>query len=205
MSEKCLYCNEPIAQKEGKKERKFCSPSHCTMYHLKEKNKDKPKGERGRPKGSKNKFKPSVIDILEAEARKDPLTNAARGRDENGVNNDELEEKIRINNFPENKERIENERNMVLPQSSVPNPVTTDECYIPCFDVTPESYNEKEINKEVLDEISMFGTVSTKTELVNGKVNIKVVDKKQIVNDKPQMPKGLSLSQQLEWREKNLK
>lgn len=55
MSEKCLYCQAPIEQKEGKRERMFCTPSHCTMYHLKNKNKDKPKGQRGRPAGAKNK------------------------------------------------------------------------------------------------------------------------------------------------------
>lgn len=57
MSEKCLYCQTPIEQKEGKRERKFCTPSHCTMYHLKNKNKDKPKGQRGRPVGVKNKVR----------------------------------------------------------------------------------------------------------------------------------------------------
>ncbi len=57
MSEKCLYCSTPIEQKEGKRERKFCSPSHCTMYNLNLKKKDKPKGKQGRPKGSPNKNK----------------------------------------------------------------------------------------------------------------------------------------------------
>lgn len=63
MSEKCLYCEAPIEQTEGKRERKFCTPSHCTMYHLREKNKGKPKGQRGRPAGSKNKSK--AIDFKE--------------------------------------------------------------------------------------------------------------------------------------------
>lgn len=93
MSEKCLYCQVPIEQKEGKRERKFCCPSHCTMYHLAEKNKDKPKGKRGRPAGAKNKinvekFKKELA--LEKEMRQNPLINAARGRDSSGVNEDEM-------------------------------------------------------------------------------------------------------------------
>ncbi len=90
MSEKCLYCSTPIEQKEGKRERKFCSPSHCTMYNLNLKKKDKPKGKQGRPKGSPNKNKPNVNDKVEADNRNNPLTNAARGRDESGVNEDEV-------------------------------------------------------------------------------------------------------------------
>jgi len=42
-----------------------------------------------RPKGSKNKSPANANDKVEAENRDNPLTQAARGRDKSGVNDDE--------------------------------------------------------------------------------------------------------------------
>lgn len=140
MSEKCLYCEIPIEQKEGKRERKFCSPSHCTLFHLKEKNKDKPKGNRGRPKGTKNKVK-----------------------DSKGFTKEEMEYVEKINKFLD----------------------------------TPEI---KEDMKQSFKDLTTKNISITKTELVDDKVKVT-----NVLREKPQMPKGLSLSEQLEWRENNLK
>lgn len=155
MSEKCLYCEIPIEQKEGKRERKFCKPSCCTMFNLKLKNKDKPKGKRGRPAGSKNKV------------------------------TQELKDKIAWNNKPENKERIETERNTVIDRSHLNDSLPA--CELRDYEITfhnkkAMSQFEKAIagavgeNKEVLDSSMqdlMTQNISlTKTEVVGGKVKV---------------------------------
>lgn len=57
--------------------------------------------------------------------------------------------------------------------------------------------------EELVNEIMKFGTATTKTEIVDGKVKLSVVDKKQIVSDK--MPEGLDWRQKLEWKRNNKK
>ena len=87
MSNKCknTTCDKEVVSIEGRRPKKFCSVECRTKFH----NSKKATGTgRGRPKGSKNKH--NAIDQVEADNRNNPLTNAARGRDESGVNEDEV-------------------------------------------------------------------------------------------------------------------
>ena len=80
-------CGKELSHTEGRRPKKFCSEKCRIEFH----NSAKIKGVgRGRPKGAKNKLKPNANDIIEAENRNNPLTNAARGRDDGGVNKDEI-------------------------------------------------------------------------------------------------------------------
>lgn len=80
-------CTNEVVSIEGRRPKEFCSVECRTKFH----NAKNFKGTgRGRPKGAKNKLKPNANDIIEAENRNNPLTNAARGRDEGGVNKDEI-------------------------------------------------------------------------------------------------------------------
>jgi hypothetical protein len=127
-------CQNDLVHIEGRRPKEFCSPKCRTDFH----NSKKVKGVgRGRPKGAKNKFKPSAIDLVEAENRDNPLTNAARGRDKGGVN-----------------------------------------------------------KGEVKKEKKPVGIKNWKRE----KTLLGGLHKKLAINE---MPKGLSLMQQLEWREQN--
>ena len=88
-------CGKELSHTEGRRPKKFCSEKCRIEFH----NLGKIKGVgRGRPKGSKNKLKPNAIDRIEAENRNNPLTNAARGRDEGGVNKDEIK-KVSVKGF----------------------------------------------------------------------------------------------------------
>lgn len=87
MSNKCknTTCDKEVVSIEGRRPKEFCSVECRTKFH----NSKKATGTgRGRPKGSKNKH--NAIDQVEADNRNNPLTNAARGRDEGGVNKDEI-------------------------------------------------------------------------------------------------------------------
>lgn len=51
----CLECNTELIQTPGKRPKQYCGNACRVKYHLKKKNKNKPKGKKGRPAGSKNK------------------------------------------------------------------------------------------------------------------------------------------------------
>lgn len=57
MSEKCLHCGTQITQTPGKREKKFCKPSCCTMFSIAKKKLENgvEKKKSGRPAGAKNK------------------------------------------------------------------------------------------------------------------------------------------------------
>ena len=97
-------CKNPSCEKEtvsviGRRPKEFCSVECRTKFHnLKNK---KEGAVRGRPAGSKNK----------------PKTEPTPPQQTSRVNEDELKERIRINNLPENKEMIENMRNHIADKS----------------------------------------------------------------------------------------
>ncbi len=73
MESKCLDCGENLVQLEGKRQKQFCGSSCRSNYWQKKKRRAKLAADLG----------------AEKQARSNPLINAARGRDKNGVNEDE--------------------------------------------------------------------------------------------------------------------
>ena len=57
----CLECGTELTQTEGKREKKYCGNTCRVKYYLKEKNKDKPKGKRGRPAKNKETSPPKEM------------------------------------------------------------------------------------------------------------------------------------------------
>lgn len=70
----CLQCNKELTHVEGRKQKSFCN-SFCRNQYFYSKRKVV-------------KFQAEVAE--EKEKRQNPLIHAARGRDANGVNNDEV-------------------------------------------------------------------------------------------------------------------
>ena len=57
---------------------------------------------------------------------------------------------------------------------------------------TPEMIELEKLKTGSINELTTFGTVTTKTELVDGKASVKVVDKKKVVNDEDDWKPKLS-------------
>jgi len=145
MTKNCLYCGTPVEQTVGKRERKFCSPSHCTMYHLKDKNKNKPKGQRGRPAGSKNKTK-------EETNPTPPPTQEASGGNGEGENNDWSDS---LKNAGKGNPEVENiDKQQIWDFSKSPFLVIADHTEYPESSAPKEGFKRKEwlAEKKVADD-----------------------------------------------------
>jgi len=78
---KCLNCEKEIVSIEGRRAKKYCD------------NKGKCKGEYFRKQKKPSQYVNKAT-FDELESRYNQLINAARGRDENGVNNDEVKNTV---------------------------------------------------------------------------------------------------------------
>lgn len=81
---KCLFCEKLIEVIEKKKPKKYCTPK-CRLNDFYRRRKLDRLQEKK---------------LFEIEQRSNPLINAARGRDKNGVNNDELSQNKPKNDKP---------------------------------------------------------------------------------------------------------
>ena|ERR1035437_679951 len=81
--EECLNCKKELISESGKREKKFCDDKCRASYWQKNKKKE--------PKYVQFKTFQELQDKFNAlnKGRDNKFENAARGRDENGVNNDE--------------------------------------------------------------------------------------------------------------------
>lgn len=82
METKCLECGNSVPQTLGKRKKEYCGSTCRTVYWKKKKQKGKPKRGPGRP--------PKAPIIEPIPERDNILINAARGRDSNGINMDEV-------------------------------------------------------------------------------------------------------------------
>jgi len=80
----CLNCQNPVEQKEGRRKRLYCGDT-CRVQFNRKKNGKKI---RWIEIGKYEKLKAELEQ--ERQSRSNPFINAARGRDENGVNQDEI-------------------------------------------------------------------------------------------------------------------
>lgn len=78
----CLECGKELIQTPGKRPKQFCNVTCRSNYWQKKNRAEKERGKPGRPKNT-----PIVTPPPE---RDNALINAARGRDSNGINMDEV-------------------------------------------------------------------------------------------------------------------
>lgn len=132
----CLECGKDLIQITGKRAKQFCNVTCRSNYWQKKKRDSEPKkqGLPGRPPKKKiDKLQEQIADA--AEARNNSLINAARGRDANGVNQDE-------SNLAEKETKITDKKK--LASAIRKQPMASKEC-LPApapLDITPMTYAE---------------------------------------------------------------
>ncbi len=83
----CLHCQKEVEKEKGKREKLYCN-STCRSAHFQK--------SKGQKKYIQIKSHEKIVARLQKELelalaeRSNPLINAARGRDENGTNKDEI-------------------------------------------------------------------------------------------------------------------
>ena len=87
----CLNCGKEVKQTEGKRQRKYCNDA-CKQIHWKKTNKKEPKYVQYKT------FKELLDKFNSLSERDNQLINAARGRDESGINLDEIRPEKQKNN-----------------------------------------------------------------------------------------------------------
>ncbi len=96
---KCLNCGSDLVQMEGRRPKKFCdNKGKCRNKYWRD---NKPKEKKYFRSDEVEKLKKKAEGLekeleLERQNRLNPLINAARGRDENGVNNDEMKGEVSV-------------------------------------------------------------------------------------------------------------
>ena len=93
----CLNCNKEVKQIEGKRQRKYCDDA-CKQIHWKKTNKKEPKYVQYKT------FKELLDKFNSLSERDNQLINAARGRDECGVNLDEMRPSKQKDNKTQDRE-----------------------------------------------------------------------------------------------------
>jgi hypothetical protein len=126
----CLNCKIEVSQSKGKRAKLYCSEKCRIEYFRKKKGEGKPKRGPGRPR--KVNLAALAIEVeKETEKRSNPFINAARGRDANGVNQDEadlaqkeglredIEEQIKVikaEKIPDNRNTFLGRKSWILDQ-----------------------------------------------------------------------------------------
>ena len=168
-------CTNEVVSIEGRRPKEFCSVECRTKFH----NAKNFKGTgRGRTKGAKNK--PKMQYVLPQ-----PIPEVVIGQDSVTVTKDVSVMEIRKKFGDEYGDKAEK----LLAVYHLGKEPTED--VIALADEMAKIYNIP-VMKESINELVDFGTVTTKTEIVDGKVKSKVVDKKKIIDEKTDEPKSLA-------------